>query len=147
MEFSKSVLSGKYLSVIYVDIHLVYFCSTFFVGVRVSLVTFLLFVMLVCAWKDGFWFSVSINRICWSIEARSLSSFGVLFKFSAHCQTSSGVQVFQIPGIGLMAAMAHRSPSSGSAVYLWTSSGFRLYQNISTHGALAWRHFNLGKKV
>ncbi|RVE57377.1 hypothetical protein OJAV_G00215740 [Oryzias javanicus] len=57
------------------------------------------------------------------------------------------IEVFQIPGIGLMAAMAHRSPSSGSAVYLWTSSGFRVYQNISTHGALAWRHFNLGKKT
>uniref|UniRef100_A0A3P9I1V7 Thrombospondin-type laminin G domain and EAR repeat-containing protein-like n=1 Tax=Oryzias latipes TaxID=8090 RepID=A0A3P9I1V7_ORYLA len=57
------------------------------------------------------------------------------------------IEVFQLPGMGLMAAMAHRSPSYGSAVYLWTSSGFRLYQNISTHGALAWRHFNLGKKT
>uniref|UniRef100_A0A8D3D6F5 Thrombospondin-like N-terminal domain-containing protein n=1 Tax=Scophthalmus maximus TaxID=52904 RepID=A0A8D3D6F5_SCOMX len=57
------------------------------------------------------------------------------------------VEVFRVPGIGLMAAMAHRSKASGSAVYLWTHSGFKLYQNISTHEALAWRHFNIGKKI
>ncbi|XP_041827115.1 thrombospondin-type laminin G domain and EAR repeat-containing protein-like [Melanotaenia boesemani] len=57
------------------------------------------------------------------------------------------IEVFQVPGVGLMAAMAHRSSSSGSAVYLWTHSGFQLYQNISTYRALAWRHFNLGKKI
>ncbi|KAE8290096.1 Thrombospondin-type laminin G domain and EAR repeat-containing protein [Larimichthys crocea] len=57
------------------------------------------------------------------------------------------VEVFQVPGIGLMAAMAHRSTASGSAVYLWSQTGFQLYQNISTYGALAWRHFSMGKKV
>uniref|UniRef100_A0A3B5BIQ6 Thrombospondin-type laminin G domain and EAR repeat-containing protein-like n=1 Tax=Stegastes partitus TaxID=144197 RepID=A0A3B5BIQ6_9TELE len=57
------------------------------------------------------------------------------------------VEVFQVPGIGLMAAMAHRSTSFGSAVYLWTRTGFQLYQNISTYGALAWRHFSMGKKM
>ncbi|KAM9777531.1 thrombospondin-type laminin G domain and EAR repeat-containing protein-like [Neosynchiropus ocellatus] len=57
------------------------------------------------------------------------------------------VEVFQIPHMGLMAAMAHRSTSPGSAVYRWTEAGFQLYQNISTHGALAWRHFNVGKKM
>ncbi|XP_032403504.1 thrombospondin-type laminin G domain and EAR repeat-containing protein-like isoform X2 [Xiphophorus hellerii] len=57
------------------------------------------------------------------------------------------VEVFQIQGIGLMAAMAHRSSASGSAVYLWTNLGFRLYQNISTHGALSWKHFQVGKKA
>ncbi|XP_043999053.1 thrombospondin-type laminin G domain and EAR repeat-containing protein-like [Gambusia affinis] len=57
------------------------------------------------------------------------------------------VEVFQIQGIGLMAAMAHRSSASGSAVYLWTNLGFRLYQNISTHGALSWKHFQIGKKA
>ncbi|XP_059209653.1 thrombospondin-type laminin G domain and EAR repeat-containing protein-like [Centropristis striata] len=56
------------------------------------------------------------------------------------------VEVFKVPGVGLMAAMAHRS-SSGSAVYLWSQTGFHLYQNISTHGALAWRHFSMGKKI
>uniref|UniRef100_A0A3B4UN23 Thrombospondin type laminin G domain and EAR repeats n=1 Tax=Seriola dumerili TaxID=41447 RepID=A0A3B4UN23_SERDU len=56
------------------------------------------------------------------------------------------VEVFQVPGMGLMAAMAHRSKASGSAVYLWTHSGFKLYQNITTHEALVWRHFNMGKK-
>ncbi|XP_023255169.1 thrombospondin-type laminin G domain and EAR repeat-containing protein-like [Seriola lalandi dorsalis] len=57
------------------------------------------------------------------------------------------VEVFQVPGMGLMAAMAHRSKASGSAVYLWTHSGFKLYQNITTHEALVWRHFNMGKKT
>ncbi|XP_071354272.1 thrombospondin-type laminin G domain and EAR repeat-containing protein-like [Trachinotus anak] len=57
------------------------------------------------------------------------------------------VEVFQVPGMGLMAAMAHRSKASGSAVYLWTHSGFKLYQNITTHEALVWRHFNIGKKM
>ncbi|KAK5857618.1 hypothetical protein PBY51_010850 [Eleginops maclovinus] len=56
------------------------------------------------------------------------------------------VEVFQIPGLGMMAAMAHRS-ASGSAVYLWNNEGFQLYQNISTYEALAWRHFSIGKKV
>lgn len=46
-----------------------------------------------------------------------------------------------------MAAMAHRSTASGSAVYMWSHTGFQLYQNISTYGALAWRHFIMGKKV
>ncbi|KAM8737574.1 thrombospondin-type laminin G domain and EAR repeat-containing protein-like [Acanthopagrus schlegelii] len=57
------------------------------------------------------------------------------------------VEMFQVPGVGLMAAMAHRSTASGSAVYLWSNTGFQLYQNISTYGALAWRHFNMGKKT
>ncbi|KAM4542320.1 thrombospondin-type laminin G domain and EAR repeat-containing protein-like [Odontesthes bonariensis] len=57
------------------------------------------------------------------------------------------IEVFQVPGVGLMAAMAHRSLASGSAVYLWTQSGFKHYQNISTQGALAWRHFIMGKRV
>uniref|UniRef100_A0A3P8PIZ1 Thrombospondin-like N-terminal domain-containing protein n=1 Tax=Astatotilapia calliptera TaxID=8154 RepID=A0A3P8PIZ1_ASTCA len=56
------------------------------------------------------------------------------------------IELFQVPGMGLMAAMAHRS-ASGSAVYLWTKTGFQLYQNISTNGALAWRHFSMGNKV
>ncbi|XP_062296675.1 thrombospondin-type laminin G domain and EAR repeat-containing protein [Scomber scombrus] len=57
------------------------------------------------------------------------------------------VEVFQVSGMGLMAAMAHRSTASGSGVYQWTHTGFELYQNISTQGALAWRHFNMGKNV
>lgn len=55
--------------------------------------------------------------------------------------------MFQVPGVGLMAAMGHRSTFSGSAVYIWKNSSFQLYQNISTYGALAWRHFIMGKKV
>ncbi|KAF3701055.1 Thrombospondin-type laminin G domain and EAR repeat-containing protein [Channa argus] len=57
------------------------------------------------------------------------------------------VEVFQVPGIGLMAAMAHRSTASGSAVYLWTNTGFQLYQNFTTQKALAWRHFTMGNKL
>ncbi|XP_052344645.1 thrombospondin-type laminin G domain and EAR repeat-containing protein isoform X2 [Oncorhynchus keta] len=57
------------------------------------------------------------------------------------------IEVFSVQGLGLMAAMAHRSPSLGSAVYLWRDGGFHLYQKISTHGALSWRHFTMGKKI
>ncbi|CAJ1073332.1 thrombospondin-type laminin G domain and EAR repeat-containing protein-like isoform X2 [Xyrichtys novacula] len=57
------------------------------------------------------------------------------------------VEVFQVPDLGLMAAMAHRSPTSGSALYLWSHTGFQLYQNISTYEALAWRQFSIGKKI
>ncbi|CAL8285424.1 unnamed protein product [Lota lota] len=57
------------------------------------------------------------------------------------------IEVFQMPGMGLMAAMAHRSTTSGSGVYLWSQSGFQLYQSISTYGALSWRYFTLGKKA
>uniref|UniRef100_A0A8C4ZCB0 Thrombospondin type laminin G domain and EAR repeats n=1 Tax=Gadus morhua TaxID=8049 RepID=A0A8C4ZCB0_GADMO len=57
------------------------------------------------------------------------------------------IEVFQMPGMGLMAAMAHRSTSSGSGVYLWSQSGFQLYQSISTYGALSWRYFTLGEKL
>ncbi|KAL1021958.1 hypothetical protein UPYG_G00020410 [Umbra pygmaea] len=57
------------------------------------------------------------------------------------------VEVFSIPELGLMAAMAHRSPNLGSAIYLWKDGSFQLYQNISTHGALSWTHFTLGKKI
>lgn len=59
---------------------------------------------------------------------------------------TNDIEVFQVAGMGVMAALAQRSPASGSAVYLWTRSGFQLYQNISTHGALAWRHFRIGKR-
>lgn len=59
----------------------------------------------------------------------------------------NSAQVFEVPGVGLMAAMAHRSTFSGSAVYIWNHTSFQLYQNISTYGALAWRHFIMGKKV
>uniref|UniRef100_A0A674F0M0 Thrombospondin type laminin G domain and EAR repeats n=1 Tax=Salmo trutta TaxID=8032 RepID=A0A674F0M0_SALTR len=57
------------------------------------------------------------------------------------------MEVFSVQGLGLMAAMAHRSPSLGSAIYLWRDGGFHLYQKISTHGALSWRHFTMGKKI
>ncbi|XP_077476406.1 thrombospondin-type laminin G domain and EAR repeat-containing protein isoform X1 [Stigmatopora argus] len=58
------------------------------------------------------------------------------------------IEIFQVQGMGLMAAMAHRSSTSGSAVYQWSPHyGFQLYQNISTHRALTWKHFNMGKKT
>ncbi|CAL9686960.1 unnamed protein product [Knipowitschia caucasica] len=59
---------------------------------------------------------------------------------------TNDIEVFQVSGVGVMAALAHRSSASGSALYQWTPSGFQLYQNISTHGALACRHFRIGKK-
>ncbi|KAJ0009109.1 hypothetical protein NQD34_016524, partial [Periophthalmus magnuspinnatus] len=59
---------------------------------------------------------------------------------------TNDIEVFQVAGMGVMAAFAHRSSAPGSAVYLWAREGFQIYQNISTHGALAWRHFRIGKK-
>ncbi|XP_055015652.1 thrombospondin-type laminin G domain and EAR repeat-containing protein-like [Boleophthalmus pectinirostris] len=59
---------------------------------------------------------------------------------------TNDIEVFQVAGMGVMAALAHRSSAPGSTVYLWTREGFQIYQNISTHGALAWRHFKIGKK-
>nr|XP_015825245.2 thrombospondin-type laminin G domain and EAR repeat-containing protein isoform X1 [Nothobranchius furzeri] len=110
------------------------------------------------------WITVLEGRGSRSMHEQVLFLFSLLVTLSFHAErerldyvlehqvltTSSethDVEVFQVPGVGLMAAMAHRSPASGSALYLWTQSGFQLYQNISTHGALAWRHFRMGKKV
>ncbi|XP_041937368.1 thrombospondin-type laminin G domain and EAR repeat-containing protein isoform X1 [Alosa sapidissima] len=57
------------------------------------------------------------------------------------------IEVFQVPTVGLFAAMAHRSTSPGSGIYKWTNGRFQLYQNISTCEAVAWKHFTVGKKV
>lgn len=57
------------------------------------------------------------------------------------------IEVFQVPSVGLFAAMAHRSTRPGSGIYKWTNGRFQLYQNISTHEAVAWKHFTMGKKV
>ncbi|TRY92877.1 hypothetical protein DNTS_029153, partial [Danionella cerebrum] len=57
------------------------------------------------------------------------------------------LELFQIPSIGLFAAMAHRANSPGSAIYHWSHGHFQLYQNISTFRAQAWKHFTVGKKM
>ncbi|XP_030638704.1 thrombospondin-type laminin G domain and EAR repeat-containing protein [Chanos chanos] len=57
------------------------------------------------------------------------------------------IELFQIPSVGLFAAMAHRGAKPGSAIYQWKAGKFELYQNISTFKAQAWKHFNVGKKT
>ncbi|KAL2088154.1 hypothetical protein ACEWY4_016982 [Coilia grayii] len=57
------------------------------------------------------------------------------------------IEVFRVPSVGLLAAMAHRSSQPGSGVYRWADGRFQLYQNISTCEAVAWKHFTVGKKV
>ncbi|XP_061824119.1 thrombospondin-type laminin G domain and EAR repeat-containing protein-like [Nerophis lumbriciformis] len=82
------------------------------------------------------------------LEAPKRLDYVVENQVLATSSETHDIEVFQVPGVGLMAAMAHRSTAFGSAVYQWTQQkGFQLYQNISTYGALAWRHFNMGKKI
>ncbi|XP_031414884.1 thrombospondin-type laminin G domain and EAR repeat-containing protein isoform X3 [Clupea harengus] len=57
------------------------------------------------------------------------------------------IEVFQVPSMGLFAAMAHHSSRPGSGIYRWTDGRFQLYQNISTCEAVAWKHFIVGRKV
>ncbi|ERE86868.1 protein TSPEAR-like protein [Cricetulus griseus] len=56
-----------------------------------------------------------------------------------------GIEVFNIPGVGLFAATANRK--ARSAIYKWTDGKFVSYQNIATHQAQSWRHFTIGKKA
>lgn len=57
------------------------------------------------------------------------------------------IELFQIPSVGLFAAMAHRANKPGSAIYLWNHGQFQLYQNISTFKAQSWKQFTIGRKV
>lgn len=57
------------------------------------------------------------------------------------------IELFQIPSLGLFAAMAHRATKPGSAIYRWDGVHFQLYQNISTFKAQAWKQFTIGGKV
>uniref|UniRef100_A0A672SZJ3 Thrombospondin-type laminin G domain and EAR repeat-containing protein-like n=1 Tax=Sinocyclocheilus grahami TaxID=75366 RepID=A0A672SZJ3_SINGR len=57
------------------------------------------------------------------------------------------IELFQIPSVGLFAAMAHRANKPGSAIYRWNHGQFQLYQNISTFKAQAWKQFTIGRKM
>uniref|UniRef100_A0A672SUN0 Thrombospondin type laminin G domain and EAR repeats n=1 Tax=Sinocyclocheilus grahami TaxID=75366 RepID=A0A672SUN0_SINGR len=57
------------------------------------------------------------------------------------------IELFQIPSVGLFAAMAHRANKPGSAIYRWNHGHFQLYQNISTFKAQAWKQFTVGRKM
>uniref|UniRef100_A0A3B3RLE7 Thrombospondin type laminin G domain and EAR repeats n=1 Tax=Paramormyrops kingsleyae TaxID=1676925 RepID=A0A3B3RLE7_9TELE len=57
------------------------------------------------------------------------------------------VEVFQIPSVGLFAAMANREARHGSVIYKWDGGRFEPYQNISTTEALAWKYFTVDKKM
>ncbi|KAG1930660.1 protein kinase C-binding protein NELL2 [Pimephales promelas] len=57
------------------------------------------------------------------------------------------IELFQIPSVGMFAAMAHRATKPGSAIYRWTHGHFQLYQNISTFKAQAWKQFTIGRKM
>lgn len=57
------------------------------------------------------------------------------------------IELFQIPSVGLFAAMAHKATKPGSAIYRWDGAHFQLYQNISTFKAQAWKQFTIGGKV
>ncbi|XP_063070688.1 thrombospondin-type laminin G domain and EAR repeat-containing protein-like [Engraulis encrasicolus] len=55
-------------------------------------------------------------------------------------------EVFTLPDMGLFLATAGRDSHSGSALYRWQEGEFRLFQNISTHEAQAWKFFTIGKR-
>ncbi|XP_057194948.1 thrombospondin-type laminin G domain and EAR repeat-containing protein [Triplophysa rosa] len=57
------------------------------------------------------------------------------------------IELFQIPSLGLFAAMAHRATKPGSAIYRWDGGHFQLYQNFSTFKAQAWKQFTVGGKM
>uniref|UniRef100_A0AAY5F0G5 Thrombospondin-type laminin G domain and EAR repeats a n=1 Tax=Electrophorus electricus TaxID=8005 RepID=A0AAY5F0G5_ELEEL len=57
------------------------------------------------------------------------------------------IELFQIPGAGLFAAMAHRAATPGSSLYRWNNGSFQLYQNISMLRAHSWRHVTIGRQV
>ncbi|MFT7818143.1 thrombospondin-type laminin G domain and EAR repeat-containing protein-like, partial [Arapaima gigas] len=56
------------------------------------------------------------------------------------------IEVFHIPSVGLFAATANRESRPGSGIYKWTEGKFKLYQNMSTSEALAWKFFTVGNK-
>ncbi|XP_070694804.1 thrombospondin-type laminin G domain and EAR repeat-containing protein-like [Pempheris klunzingeri] len=53
------------------------------------------------------------------------------------------VEVFSIPSEGMFMAAANRDSHPGSGIYKWRDGSFRLYQNISTQEARAWKHFTV----
>ncbi|XP_076120201.1 thrombospondin-type laminin G domain and EAR repeat-containing protein [Alosa pseudoharengus] len=59
---------------------------------------------------------------------------------------TSDTEVFFIPSAGLFLAAAGRDSQSGSAIYKWEEGKFRLYQNIITFEAQAWKYFTIGKR-
>ena len=56
-------------------------------------------------------------------------------------------EVFLIPSAGLFLAAAGHDSQTGSAIYKWDEGEFRLFQNISTYEAQAWKYFTIGKRV
>ncbi|KAM9710655.1 thrombospondin-type laminin G domain and EAR repeat-containing protein-like [Menidia menidia] len=57
------------------------------------------------------------------------------------------MEVFSIPSEGLFLAAANRDPRLGSGIYRWRNGSFQLFQNISTQGARAWKHFSIQHQV
>ncbi|KAL2080822.1 hypothetical protein ACEWY4_022675 [Coilia grayii] len=55
-------------------------------------------------------------------------------------------EVFLMPPLGLFLATAGRDSHTGSALYRWEEGEFRLFQNISTYEAQAWKYFTIGKR-
>uniref|UniRef100_A0AAY5KSY0 Thrombospondin-type laminin G domain and EAR repeat-containing protein n=1 Tax=Esox lucius TaxID=8010 RepID=A0AAY5KSY0_ESOLU len=57
------------------------------------------------------------------------------------------VEVFHIPSQGLFAATANKAAQPGSGIYKWVDGKFKLYQNITTYEARAWKYFTVGSKM
>ncbi|XP_061548232.1 thrombospondin-type laminin G domain and EAR repeat-containing protein-like [Phycodurus eques] len=102
--------------------------------------------------KDGqLWFNISRKRmsVCDGVTWKTLQGDSERLDYVEDFQdlyTASetfDVEVFSIPSVGLFLAAANRDSGPGSGIYRWTKGSFRLYQNISTREARAWKHFTI----
>uniref|UniRef100_A0A672T0Z0 Thrombospondin-type laminin G domain and EAR repeat-containing protein-like n=1 Tax=Sinocyclocheilus grahami TaxID=75366 RepID=A0A672T0Z0_SINGR len=88
-------------------------------------------------------------HLCWSVCHTKKDRLDYVDDYQDLYTTSEtlDIELFQIPSVGLFAAMAHRANKPGSAIYRWNHGQFQLYQNISTFKAQAWKQFTIGRKM
>ncbi|XP_049997897.1 thrombospondin-type laminin G domain and EAR repeat-containing protein isoform X1 [Alexandromys fortis] len=108
-----------------------------------------------CTKAEGvqFWFDAAQKGLYLCADSQWVSVLTAKTKLdyveehqSLHTNSETlGIEVFNIPGVGLFAATANRK--ARSAIYKWTDGKFVSYQNIATHQAQSWRHFTIGKKI
>ncbi|KFP20664.1 Thrombospondin-type laminin G domain and EAR repeat-containing protein, partial [Egretta garzetta] len=105
--------------------------------------------------KAQFWFNASrrglylCNGSAWisMLEVKQRLDYVEEHQNLATNSETMGVEVFNIPKVGLFAATANRHSPPGSAIYKWTDGKFVPYQNIPTYQAQSWKYFTIGKKI
>ncbi|XP_028291417.1 thrombospondin-type laminin G domain and EAR repeat-containing protein-like isoform X2 [Gouania willdenowi] len=106
-----------------------------------------------CSRSDGgrLWFSSQIKTLflcdgnTWNVLLHNQQRLDYVEDYQDVLTLSEtfDVEVFSIPSEGLFMAAANRDSSPGSGIYRWSSGSFKLYQNISTEEARAWRSFSI----